>query len=34
LLSLVRVLEWRAAVNPDAIALREPFWAGRDRPVS
>jgi hypothetical protein len=35
-LSLVHVLEWRAAVNPEAIAarLREPFWAGRDRLVS
>jgi hypothetical protein len=62
-LSLVHVLEWRAAVQPDAIALsddrgaeltyadlaalprnatgkvqraalREPFWAGRDRRVS
>jgi acyl-CoA synthetase (AMP-forming)/AMP-acid ligase II len=59
LLSLIRVLEWRAAVTPDAVALtdhrrvatvealarnatgkvlraalREPFWAGRDRRVS
>jgi hypothetical protein len=49
LLSWVHVLEWRAAVTPDAAALsddrnatgkvlrsalREPFWAGRDRRVS
>jgi hypothetical protein len=54
MLSLVHVLEWRAAVQPGLVqvpyrrhgrqrtaaqrdgraALREPFWAGRDRRVS
>jgi hypothetical protein len=44
LLSLVHVLEWRAAVHPGTVALsgqqvlraalRQPFWTGRDRLVS
>ena len=50
MLSLIHVLEWRAAIQPGAIALsdqqgaeltyaglaalRQPFWADRDRLVS